>query len=56
MIGITAHQPNQTLLQKAITNAGKAVFLVHTLQGLACFNQVSSSSLNMALIFLSKVV
>jgi hypothetical protein len=51
--GIRHHHPIQTLLQKAKTIKGSTEYLVHTLQGLACFIQFSSVSLNKFAIFLS---
>jgi hypothetical protein len=51
--GIRHHHPIHTLLQKARTIKGSTEYLVHTLQGLACFIQFSSVSLNRFAIFLS---
>jgi hypothetical protein len=51
--GMRHHQPIQTRLQKARTIKGSTEYLVHTLQGLACFIQFSSLSLNILAILFS---
>jgi hypothetical protein len=54
--GIRDHHPIQTLHQKAKTIIGNTEYLVHTLQGFACFIQFSSVSLNSFDNFLSSVI